>query len=160
MGTRVFFTGGDKNPFVCVELRRADGLGNFRSTQMMPMKHPRYDHSVCQVLDRYLCVTGSTHSGNRKKVEIYDSQVNTWQCYPNLNRGRSFHASCAILDKIYVFCGVEMIPNTSTAKDAPQSIQASNASFERYCFDGKKRSWKTIEFKKKTLAPRFSLGVA
>ena len=41
-----------------------------------------------------------------KSVEKYHIESNTWSEAPQMNLARSWHSSCSLSDKIYVFFGV------------------------------------------------------
>ena len=77
------------------------------------MRKPRYQHSGCSYLSRYMLVTGG--SIRAQSVEKFDTWMNKWQEMPSLIQGRDRHASCCVKDSIYVFCGVQVSDYSSLA---------------------------------------------
>jgi hypothetical protein len=73
------------------------------------MSYPRHGHSCCQVLDRYIIVSGSRKELDQagSRVELYDIQIDDWIQMPQLKEGRHYHSSCNFNNKfIYVFGGI------------------------------------------------------
>ena len=58
-----------------------------------------------------MLVTGG--SIRSRSVERYDTWTNRWEELPDLLQGRDRHASCCAGDSLYVFCGVQVVDDTS-----------------------------------------------
>ena len=76
------------------------------------MKHPRHGHSVCQIKQRYIIVSGTRKDclslfKSSFRVECYDSQIDEWKELPMMNEGRHYHSSCNLNHKfVFVFGGI------------------------------------------------------
>ena len=73
------------------------------------MRYARHGHSVCQIMDRYIIVSGSRKevNGAAQRVECYDTQIDEWMDLPKMNEGRHLHSSCNLSHKfVYVFGGI------------------------------------------------------
>lgn len=91
----------------CLKLVKKNNLFAFDS--LADLKYQRNGHSVCNVNDTHLVVSG-TRVGKSNTCEIYSIKDNTWSDLPELNQGRYYHSSCCFNGtKVFVFCGVEPI---------------------------------------------------
>ena len=74
------------------------------------MRYARHGHSCCQIMDRYIVVSGSRKEVNNaaNRVEMYDTHLDEWIELSNINEGRHYHSSTNFNHKfIFVFGGIQ-----------------------------------------------------
>ena len=70
------------------------------------MRENRKCFALCNYADRYAFISGGLASQSfLGSVERYDLTNDEWEEMPSLNVARIRHASCALGDAVYVFCG-------------------------------------------------------
>ena len=115
---RVFMIGGGDfktlpdSMFQCREIVAKTGSSkyNLQFSERKRMKFARHGHSCCQILDRYIIVSGSRKEVNAAalRVECYDTQIDEWMEMPKINEGRHYHSSCHLNHKfVFVFGGIQ-----------------------------------------------------
>ena len=115
------------------------------------MQKPRYQHSGCSYLSRYMIVTGGSIriQNGPGSVEKFDTWMNKWHELPSLIQGRDRHSSCCVKDSIYVFCGVQVSDDSSLSSIEELNLAANGAFMS---------SWRLIELP--DLGSRINLGIA
>ena len=80
--------------------------------EKLPRTQQTKGFAFCTLLQKYAVATGGQISANDGEagsgttiVERYDLTLNSWVQLPNMNEPRVNHASCAMDDTLYVFCG-------------------------------------------------------
>ena len=144
---RVFMIGGGDfktlpdSMFQCREVVPKTGSAKFnlQFIEMKKMRYARHGHSVCQIQDRYLIVSGSRKEVNSAatRVELYDTNNDDWMDLANLNEGRHYHSSCQFSNQyLFVFGGIQ------------NQSKKYSATIERLYFEiGGKRTWETLNHK-------------
>ena len=92
----------------CFKVEFAKDKSSFHLIKKACMSYDRIHHAVCTFKQRFMVVSGTRSPINQTaRVEIYDSLNDSWKELPSLNTGRYRHASCSIVNSIYVFCGMD-----------------------------------------------------
>ena len=110
---RVFMIGGGMLQFdiqsmkKCKELMATnDEEEEYNFEERHDTMYSRRAHSLCQMFNIYIVVTGSYTNDGRNKVEYYDIEDDEWFQLSQLNDGRFWHSSTNFNDKfIYIFGG-------------------------------------------------------
>ena len=88
-------------------------MGTLKITKKTELARPS-DRGGCPSLTgykrtkgNYLFLTGGTKQNSfLATVEVYNVERDKWSQCPKLNKGRYFHSSCILGDKIYVSGGL------------------------------------------------------
>ena len=71
------------------------------------MNHERVYHAACNMLNKYLVVTGSARAYKENKTERYDIATDSWENLPDMNCRRYFVACCSMGSSVFVFFGMD-----------------------------------------------------
>lgn len=125
----VLMTGGGLGLSFCFNLAQAH-TGEFKWTKKMDMLSPRSHHSSCLHEGNYIYVTGDKLDKYcSRSAERYDIANDSWLALPNLNFGRSSHASCSLGQFVYVFCGQPFTSGNQNAFVEPCQIEKFDTRF-------------------------------
>lgn len=86
-----------------------DGSGLFSILEKRPLFESRKCFAACSLAgDRHVFVSGGLSNQSFEilaSVERYDTVSGSWEPMPSLNVSRFRHASCSMVDTVYIFCG-------------------------------------------------------
>jgi len=84
--------------------------GNYKFEDRKRMQFARHGHSVCNIADHYIMVSGSRKEvdNSSQRVELYDSHQDAWIEMQNIVDGRHYHTSCNFANQyVYIFGGIQ-----------------------------------------------------